>query len=534
MAIIDAMSLARRLIRTFAAAALALAPLPACSDDTVDPPVAGDTDELPEDLGGPARGLSIVSVELNQGTGVEVIRDGEPVPADARNARMIRDRDTLVRVTHQIDDPDRWVTRELTGILHIETPAGAELIKTRTFTVAADSDPRKLTSAFYFGVLADEAQPGSKFWIELREADASLELPELAAGRSETPVAAFGFDAAALELRVVLVPVRYEHLDPPREPDITSEDLALFHDLLLQQNPVQTVDLLVRDQPIVWTEQLTSLGSLLSPTREAKLDDGAGPNVYYHALVDVGGPSVSSVAGIATLTDASQADGVNRIAVTVYHKHVSVPDPDEEDQTPTVFPPINSARTFVHEIGHNQGLRHVACPNANAAGPDPEYPHADGKIGVHGFGIRDFHMYTPTASHDYMSYCGNSWVSDWTWNKTYARIETLTAWDAGLAASPGPATGPILVGLLGPDGFEDWSVSVGAIPAGAASSSDAIEYSVDGAVAARVPARVELLSDDATLMLSAPLPLAAAALDGVAWIRGRDRRAIEAAQIRRR
>src|SRR5690606_24974838 len=129
------------------------------------------------------------------------------------------------------------------------------------------------------------------------------------------------------------------------------------------------------------------------------------------------------------LTDASKEDSSDRVAVTVYHKHVKYPDEDEEDQTPIIYPPVNSARTFVHEIGHNQGFSHIACPNANAAGPDPTYPYADGKIGVYGFGIRDFHIYTPGSAHDYMSYCGNSWVSDWTWNKAFTRIQTLSSWD---------------------------------------------------------------------------------------------------------
>lgn len=537
------MSRSRRLLRT---TTLALGLTAACSNDTVSTgdelsdesasesdsadEESGETDEVPPELGGPALGVSITSVEINQGTGVEIFRDGQPVTVDERNAKLIRNRDTLVRVHHVIDDPAAWIPRELTGILHIAPPDGEELVRTRTFMVEADSDPRKLGTSFYFSLLADEALPGTTIWLELRETDGSLDVSSLSPGLSSTSVLSFDFEQDALELRVVLVPVRYEYLDPPREPDITDEDLALFHDYLLQQNPVQTVDLQIRAEPLVRTQQLTNLGSMLGPTREAKLADGAGANVYYHALVDVGGPSVDQVAGIAMLTNASQEDSGDRVAATVYYKHVDVPDEDEEDQTPKIFPPVASARTFVHEVGHNQGFSHVACPNANAAGPDPEYPHTDGKIGAYGFGIRDFHIYTPSASHDYMTYCGNSWVSDWTWNKAFTRIQILTSWD-NQSANAAQVLTPVLVGLRSADGYEEWSVSMDVAGSNLGPSAQQIEYSIDGQLASSVPARVDLLSDDATVMITAPLPIPLAELDGVTWVHAGERRSIDRQRI---
>ena len=508
-----------RLASGLLASALALA---GCSDDATvadgeaGESLGGDTDELPADLGGPAVGIRIVRVEVNQGVGVELVRDGEPVPLEQRSATPIRDRDTLVRLDHELVDPDAWVARELVGVLHIQPPDGPERIRTRTLLIDADSEPRQLTSGFYFSLLAEEARPGTAIWIELREADASFDAAALPPGAPNTPLLDVGLSEASLALRVVLVPVRYEHLDPPREPDIDAADLAMFHDYLLQQNPVQTVELSVREQPIVRAEALTNLGSLLGPTREAKLADAAPANVYYHALVDVGGPSVSQVAGIALLTDASKEASPDRVAATVYYKRIVEPDEDAEDQTPTVYPPSSSARTFVHEVGHNQGLPHIACPNANAANPDLEYPHADGKIGVFGFGIRDFHLYTPSAAHDYMTYCGNSWVSDWTWTKTLARIETLTSWDfeapgvglEGLEAGAQAGPQPVLVGILGADGFEEWSLSLGRAPAlDPAATSETLEVGyVRGDRVERVRARIDRLSDDATVMVTAPLP----------------------------
>lgn len=517
--------------------ALLVGAAPACAPDQAELDESSGAPEHPElvELGGPARGISITAVELNQGTAIELVRDGRSIPLAQRNAPLVSERDTLIRLHHTLDDPEGWIPRSLTGVLHIDLGEGEpERVRTRSLLVTQASDPRVLSSNFYFSLLAKEARPGVRYWIELRETDPSRE-PELASlgpGRSASPAEfePIGFDATPLELQVVLVPVRYEHLDPPRIPDITDEDLALFHDLLYQQNPVQTLDIQIRSETIVWTDQITQLGALLAPTRAAKLADGAAPNVYYHALVDVGGPSVGGVGGIATLADAERSASANRVAVTVYNKHVVPPAEDAEDQTPAIYPPSSSARTFVHEIGHNQGFRHVACPNASAAGPDPDYPHADGKIGVHGFGIRNFHVYTPSAAHDYMSYCGNSWTSDWTWTKAHARIQALTAWDyESQGGQPGPGTTPVLIGLLFADGTEQWSVAAGA---GATRGQARLDYWVDGERVASEAATVEWLSDDTTLMITAALPIAPARLEAVTRVHAGQRFAVDLGALR--
>ncbi|PRQ04065.1 hypothetical protein ENSA5_11130 [Enhygromyxa salina] len=502
----------------------------ACSDDTISAE-AGDADTgpgetggsvdtgepVPEpELGGPARGISIVAVEANQGTAIQLTEGGTWIEPDERNAYLIRDRDTLIRFQHVIDDPSAWIARDLTGFLHVyPADGGEEIIRERKLFVTGDSDARDIASNFYFSLLASEARPGSRFWLELRESDDSIDVSSLSEGLTTVPAepAPIGFENTPLEFKVMIVPVDYQWVDPPRYPDITEEDVQLFHDALLQQNPVQTIDIQIREQPLVWDNQLTNLGALLGPTRALKIDDGAPANVYYHALVDVGSSGVNMVAGIANIADSSMNDSDRRVAATVYFKHYD-PGDEETGEEPQTFPPTGSARTWVHELGHNQGLSHVFCPGGNSAGDDPSYPYMDGKIGVHGFGIRDFHMYTPGAAHDYMSYCGNSWVSDWTWNKTYSRISTLTSWDYGAPPAPGPETSQILVGMLFADGTEDWWVYDAVAPS-ARSSSQALEYWRDGELVGMEYAEVSMLSDEQTMVVTAPLAVDGLELDAV-------------------
>jgi hypothetical protein len=303
----------------------------------------------------------------------------------------------------------------------------------------------------------------------------------------------------------MLVPIEYTYIDPPTIVVPNEADLQLVHDDLLQTNPLQTVTLEVHE-PYVYTSHLTNLGALLSPMRSLRANDGADPNVYYHALVDVNGPAVNMVAGIASLTGNSQSDGIDRVAATVWFKQA-------DD-----IPPGGSSGTIVHEVGHNQGLSHVYCPQAatEAAGPDPNYPHEGGKIGVYGFGIRNFRLYTPTAAHDYMTYCGNAWVSDWTWNKTYARIKTLTSWDYEGAAPGTGGTQPLLVGTLFPDGSEDWWVLMGPAPEPEQLGSEQrIAIISGGAVVDEVYSRVSMLSDDATQVVIAPLDVPISELEGI-------------------
>lgn len=457
--------------------------------------------------GAPARGITITEVEANQGTAILIGQNGEWVGAEGRNAFMIRDRDTLIRLQHTVDE--NWIPREIVGVLHIRDQNGDELApRTRQFFVEGPSDPKNLNTNFYFSVLADEAQPGVSYWVELLEVE-DVDVSGLAEGINVTPsdYELIGYEQTPLEMKIVLVPIEYTYIDPPTIVEPTEADIELVHNDLLQTNPLQTVDLVVHE-PYTYTQHITNLGQLLSPMRSLRGNDGADPNVYYHAIVDVNGPSVNMVAGIASLTGNTQNDGLNRVAATVWFKQA-------DD-----IPPGGSSGTIVHEVGHNQGFSHVYCPQAasEAAGPDPNYPHEGGKIGVYGFGIRNFRLYTPTAAHDYMTYCGNAWVSDWTWNKAYQRIKTLTSWDYEGAAhgNGGKAQQPLLVGTLFPDGSEDWWVMMGPAPeAELLGSQQRIAIVSGGEVVDEVHSQVSTLSDDATQVVIAPLNVPVDEVEGI-------------------
>nr|WP_255216089.1 zinc-dependent metalloprotease family protein [Pseudenhygromyxa sp. WMMC2535] len=252
---------------------------------------------------------------------------------------------------------------------------------------------------------------------------------------------------------------------------------------------------------------------------ETKQSDDAADNVYYHALIDTGceieGCLNAGAVGIAFVAGATRDESFARVGATIWH---------DLDAT---------ANTFVHEVGHNQGLRHVACPGGSSANNDSSYPHANGNIGNWGYGIRSFSLHNPTASYDYMSYCDRTWTSDWTFNKTYERIQTLTSWN-NESSSSNDNPGQVLIGALYPSGAEDWFVVDGGVAVDTLDASERVDFEVGG-LTIEQPAAVHTLSDDETVWVVTPVPesVGFAALDSLTHVRaGVPRRVLSPSEVR--
>jgi hypothetical protein len=449
----------------------------------------------------PARGgIVLTRIEANPGVAVPIGLDGKEVGGPDRNAFIPKNRDLLVRAFFEV--PDDWTPREIEARLTL-TGGGVDLEKTQKLMVTKSSFAGQLESTFYIGVEAEYVVPNLKYQISLWEAGPGAEdLPEPAAP-AVVPVAGPGFvgvESSFAEIRVVLVPIDYSYGSCNAVVDGEAHRKA-FEDALFQQNAIENLEFTIH-APYKVTYDMNAysgLSKLVSEMSQMRTDEGADPNVYYYGLFDNCGGCIGSGGGIsggctvglaADLTGDDESDARFRAAAGELNS--------------------GAAETFVHEIGHTQGRAHIECAGAGvqAAGTDSSYPYEDGRIGVWGFGVRDFRLRHPTANSDYMSYCGQTWASDWQWNATYQRIKKLSSWAKTGAGAPKPAVGDdgVLIGAVDPDGQHVWWTGPGSLSASrelSATHTVVFEFA-DGEVEA--PAQVSVREHYPTRNIVARLP----------------------------
>jgi hypothetical protein len=224
-----------------------------------------------------------------------------------------------------------------------------------------------------------------------------------------------------------------------------------FANRLAAANPVDEVEV-IKHEPVGWGGSLQN-GSLLSGLQQLRYDEGAPPEYYYYAVARPcgGGPDFS---GIAQIGGPYKSEESSRVGWGVFHNSVST-----------------TADTFVHEIGHEQGRHHIAC-NGEEGGPDPSYPdHPDGNLLSFGTDVfrTPIKVHTP-SSHDYMTYCSNTWVSEWGWKKVTPWIHDISSWEL---EDVGHDDGreQLLIGTVREDGAQTWFVARGYFPAHRASKT---------------------------------------------------------------
>lgn len=465
------------------------------SGDVVDEPV-------------PARGITITEAFANQAVGVPIIQNGEWVDGAGRNAALIKGRNTLIRALYTVD-PD-FTPREIQAQLILTRPDGTEEIPQKKQLVEGDATFQKFDSNIYFVVPGEIIEPGMKFRFELYETGPDYEnLPEVEAASFPAQSELIGIEDVDMTLRVRLVPVQH-NLGPdcPDAPVIDADAAKFLEDQLYMQNPVQKVEIEVRE-PFEFTQPLTSFNGILQALAQLRDTDGADPSYYYYGLVRPCDGGASGVGGqaISIPQFPTLENGWTRTSMGRWYGSLS-----------------STASTFVHEVGHTQGRRHVTC-NGQEGGPDPSYPYEAGDIGVWGFGVLDFSLFNPGTSKDYMTYCGNTWVSDWTWNKIFPFIQEITSWDA---AAPAPESQDILVGLIDPaTGEEHWFVTQGSTRYRAANPADVFEFTAADGTTTLLPSTIEDMGDGGyNIVVPLPETMGPGDLTAVTRIQGEQRRAV--------
>ena len=228
-------------------------------------------------------------------------------------------------------------------------------------------------------------------------------------------------DAPSIEVHIV--PLRYNADGSGRLPSAAEgaglETLREHLEALLPTNnlvlevvePVDLDDAVVGSSSASWSDALRTV-------QQARAANAPSAHVYYLGLVE---PAPS----FGEFCSGNCTTGFGTV---------------NENNTPTArsavalgFDRDSSRFSALHELGHNFGLRHAPCGSAN--GPDPDFPHGEGSIGVWGLDQRTG-GYLPPATADVMGYCRLQWISDYNYNNIYERVAEHGDGDALIFALP--------------------------------------------------------------------------------------------------
>ena len=469
----------------------------------------GDGDPFGEETGEdpgpmdsyPATGISITHVEANQGTEVRIGEGGEWVDGVDRIAPLARKRNTLIRVHYDVDAD--FQPRELEARLILQSEDGATKVYTQSKMVEGPSEPNVLAGTFFFGLVADngDVDPGMQYKVEIHEMAEGAGGGE-AEGVWQTPpqLEPIGIQPEPIELKVMFVPYHHLYEGIDNTSNTTDEVMQVITDYVYEQTPVEKLTWELHEI-VLWDKPMENLGSILGPLSAMRDNEMAFPNWYYHALFPVPNGGVAGVAGLASVPGPGKGEGNQRVSATALGNNV-----------------FGTRGTVVHEIGHNEGLQHVYCPFAMSASPDPNYPFENGVIGYWGFGILSFELYAPDNHYDYMSYCGPSWASRWSFRKTFERQRILTSWDYEDSGSNGDEK-TLLFGQIDAAGEEFWWTAHGTMPSTAdpygQDYDHAIELRQAGETVDLLPAVIRYTNDYSTAWIVSELPEGRTKLEGI-------------------
>lgn len=263
----------------------------------------------------------------------------------------------------------------------------------QTRTIEADSSEAVLESTFNFDLEPGEVRGDTTVRVEALGFSGCRTSPD---GRLPQQGSIALAARPGGTLKVWLLPIRYDTDGSGRLPDISPQQLARYHDLLMAMYPVEAVELTVRE-PVGSTIDLNAggWGKLLDTLRGQRAADRVPDDVYFYGLVSPADTFRSycrggCVEGISYLSDGARS--ALRVGAGIG------------------FVGDEAANTIAHEIGHQHGRGHAPCQVRD--GLDLRYPHQGGVIGVWGFDSRTRILLDPARTRDIMSYCRPTWISD--------------------------------------------------------------------------------------------------------------------------
>lgn len=380
-------------------------------------PTDPSTTTDPTDKDAPApplvAGLSITDIAVFQAVKVDVVKDGKVVAKSARNAPVVVGRPALVRVYVKSDSAydGSEVSAELRlvdGTTRLPIVKDAKSVSLGGGE-STDADPE---STFNFEVPAGSLPDGVTYQVFLTSKAGKV--PSGAhAGRFPKDGGVQALDAQASgKLKIVVVPVKYDFDGSGRTPDVSAAQLERYRTTFMGQYAATEVEVTAR-APWSYTSSISGNGSGFSAVLNAitnlrKADKAASDVYYYGALAPTSSFSTfcqgGCVTGLSTVVESPKSAFL-RASVGVG------------------FPGQDSVNTAAHEVGHAHGREHAPCGGAQST--DQDFPYSNGSIGVWGYDLNAKKLISPSKGKDFMGYCPNEWVSDYTFTALFDRIAAV-------------------------------------------------------------------------------------------------------------
>lgn len=413
-----------RALRTLAM--VGLVTVPACSsvDDASPAPDAGTEPAPVAPVATLAEQIVIDEVAVYQGVKVSLVKGGK-LQTDAKiNAPIIAGRPALVRVYMK---PFAGTRPVLEAELRVKRAGKEDLVLVDGGKrVVPELDDEMLEHTLNFDIAAEDMTGDATFALKV---GVKLDGPDVLSFPADGSAAPFGAKTTTPKLKVKFVPIAYE-ADPAASitPDLA--DLPALKDTLYKMYPVAAMEFTVRE-PLRWSTPVKSNGpgwdELLNGVMQLRRADKAPGDVYYVGVLtpkatlgqfcEQGG----CILGIAP--QASERDVALRVALVLG------------------YPSRGAGGTLAQELAHAMGRLHAPCGNPQAI--DDDFPYGSGGIGVWGYDLIEKKLINPGNRYrDFMSYCGPTWVSDYTYKGLYERIDVVAAQQAALDTAGGiPAPG---------------------------------------------------------------------------------------------
>ncbi len=379
-----------------------LASLVGCPSTPVDDNPTPEAVEAPGSL---AEGLSIRRIAINQAVEVTLVDHGELVMPEAP---IVAGRIGPIRV--YLDLEDDFEPRTLFGEITVVGADGVEATYVVKESVDGPSLREDLRTTVDFSLRPEELAPGMKLAIALRETSGSRdEGPDTSRWPADGEPTAIEVSDWGGTLRVAIIPVRVTADGSDRLPDTSPAQLEVLRTWLQRLYPVRTVELSVEPEfvtDIAFDSSSGPMSDLLEDISELRREREIPFDTYTYAMLQPAPTFEEPCSTGCTAGSAYRVRNPNRHWLR-WGGGIG-------------YSGDRSARTMVHEVGHQHDRGHAPC--GNPAGIDESYPYPNASLGSWGYDSYEGVLVPPNEASDFMAYCDPIWVSDYQYSALWERL----------------------------------------------------------------------------------------------------------------